>query len=418
MRIKPILLGLFLTLVSVNTALARAGGGGSSSGGGGGGSFGGGSSGGMSSSGGGPEDAWTIVGIIAFALIVMGAMIYKNKKALEKTKADVAVAAKADPRWDEARLLQRVDFVFTTFQKAWSDLDTKTMQTILTPEYYKRMVLEISVLNNLHRKNIMEGARIITSTIVQMEDATNNAQDKFSVRIQAKAKDVLWDEKNNKELYHENCTFMEYWHFVRQGDDWVLDRITQATAKPDLLDTKISEFADKNGFYFDPDFGWLMLPQKGVLFSKATFLKSDVNNHVVGYYKNKIVEFYTYIPKANGGDAKSYYLIAQAVLPIHHTDIVVERKKLINWPKPGLRRMSLESVDFNNKFCLWAHPDDMSRPLELLTPNFMEKIYNLPIEINIEVVDNVVYFFAKNKGPQNYEQMLEVLSWAFDEMKM
>ena len=55
---------------------------------------------------------------------------------------------------------------------------------------------------------------------------------------------------------------------------------------------------------------------------------------------------------------------------------------------------------------------------ELLTPNFMEKIYGLPFELNIEVVDNVVYFFTKNRGADNYQQMLEVLSWAFDEMKM
>jgi len=48
----------------------------------------------------------------------------------------------------------------------------------------------------------------------------------------------------------------------------------------------------------------------------------------------------------------------------------------------------------------------------------MEKIYGLPFELNIEVVDNVVYFFTKNRGADNYQQMLEVLSWAFDEMKM
>lgn len=405
-------LGIFSIAELAN---ARAGGGGSSSGGGG----GGGSFSGSSSYGGGtPADAWLIVGITSVIFIIIGISVYQRRKAVQKTKADLAVAAKSDPKWQERDLIRRVEEVFFIFQNAWAKKDPDAMRTILSAEYYKRMVLEISVLKNLHRTNTLENPVIVSCHIQDMTDVADSSGDKFTAHVNAKGKDVLWDDLANKEIYHENSSFTEDWHFVREDNRWVLGVITQATADPRLEDQKIADFAKQNGFYFDPDFGWLMLPQKGVLFSKASFLRSDINNHVVGYYRNKIVEFYTYAPRANGGERQPYYLIAQAILPIHHTDIVVERKKLINWPKRGLRRMSLESVDFNNKFCLWAHPADMSRPLELLTPNFMEKIYNLPIEINIEVVDNVLYLYAKNRGVQNYGQMLEVLSWAFDEMKM
>ena len=47
----------------------------------------------------------------------------------------------------------------------------------------------------------------------------------------------------------------------------------------------------------------------------------------------------------------------------------------------------------------------------------MEKIYSLNFEINIEVVDNVLYIYAPGVLI-NYDEMLEVLVWAFEEMKL
>jgi hypothetical protein len=47
----------------------------------------------------------------------------------------------------------------------------------------------------------------------------------------------------------------------------------------------------------------------------------------------------------------------------------------------------------------------------------MERIYALDFEINIEVIDNVLYLYSPSKNIA-YNDMLEVLSWAFEEMKM
>lgn len=406
---KILLSVVFGMFFSAQDVFARAGGGGSSSGGGGGGS----------GSGGGSTVGSFIGSAVFFGIIIIVTIIgaYKRKKSIEKTRLVLTASKRSDPSWDEASIKRRVEYVFYQFQKSWSELDVVPMQEFLTDAYYKRMVLEMNVLRNMHRKNLMQGVKLTSVEILQVEDSADNSLDNFIAEIRARAKDVLWDEAANKELYHDSADFVEYWHFHRVGDDWKLNLISQATAELSLFEKSIEEFAKKNNFYYDPDFGWLMLPKKGVLFSRATFLHSDVNNHVIGYYRDKIVQFYTYTPRAENVYG-NHFLVAQAILPISHKDILVKRKKLFNWPKRGLRRMSLESIEFNNKFCLWAHPEDQSRPLELLTPNFMEKIYGLPFELNIEVVDNVVYFFTKNRGADNYQQMLEVLSWAFDEMKM
>ena len=47
----------------------------------------------------------------------------------------------------------------------------------------------------------------------------------------------------------------------------------------------------------------------------------------------------------------------------------------------------------------------------------MEKIYKQEYEINIEVVDNVLYIYSPSSNI-NYSDLLDVLSWAFEEMKM
>ena len=74
---------------------------------------------------------------------------------------------------------------------------------------------------------------------------------------------------------------------------WKLESISQATEEAALIDSDVHDFARLNNFYYDADFGWLMMPNKGVLFSKSNFAVSDINNHVIGYTK-KNVEFYTY----------------------------------------------------------------------------------------------------------------------------
>jgi hypothetical protein len=111
-------------------------------------------------------------------------------------------------------------------------------------------------------------------------------------------------------------------------------------------------------------------------------------------------------------------VVAQAVIPKQYHDILVRRKRrFFNFGPRGLRRVQTESNDFEGRFCIWADPDDQVNSLELLTPNFMEKVYALPFELNIEVVGNFLYLYAKSRKDINYDQMLEILSWAFDEME-
>lgn len=80
----------------------------------------------------------------------------------------------------------------------------------------------------------------------------------------------------------------------------------------------------------------------------------------------------------------------------------------------------MEWGDFNKRYEVWASDMERVTSFELLNPSFMVKLQELPFEVNIEVVDNVVYLYSlKAKvNPQVYETMLTILYQAFKEMRL
>ncbi len=395
---------LILLFSFTNEVFARGGGGGSGGGGGGG--------GGSGSSGGGSFFNLVIIFII-FVITTIYAW-YKRNQKIKKAQQLITKAESQDSSWDEDILKKRVSEVFYSFQKDWSEFNIDRMKSYLTEDYYKRMVLELNVLKNEHRQNLMKDFKIHSLNIWGIEDNIGSEGDSFTMEVQAWANDSLIDTDSGQTLYSDINSFTEYWSFVREGTDWKLNLIKQATEDVLNTESKIVEFARRNNFYFDPDFGWLMMPNKGVVFRQNNFKTSDINNHVIGYLKGKIVEFYTFIP---GGKYSSNYLVAQTVLPVNYNDILVRRKRWFwNFASGGLRRIETESNDFNKKFCLYAHKNDQINSFVLLAPDFMEEVYNLTFELNIEIVGSFLYFYVKGRKNVNEDEMMRLLSKAFDSM--
>ncbi len=417
--------------------LARGGGGGSSSGGGhsSGGGFSSGSShsssssyyGGSSSSG-TSASGWGLVWIIFLSfgvpIIIIILIIWMSKSSSKQGGMSAVPAGFIDPNKDknvseeEKKLAKTANKIFIDFQKAWANFDLKLMKQVTSAEYYKKMVLELNVLQNYKRQNLMDDVVILGTYLGKSDDYANG----FSIFFQAKAQDKLIDtSQDNQIIFTDSNPFSEVWTFVKSGSSYVLDKIDETTADVNKIDANIASFASSNGFYYDPDFGWLMMPSRGAIFGPQGFGNADINNHVIGYYgkgqKAKIVEFYSYEPKAGAG--LQPITVAQAILPKRYDDILVTEKSWYNFkPKmKGLNKVETESVEFNKKFAVWAANQDQATSFELLATNFMERIYALNFEVNIEVVDNVLYLYSPGTNI-NYADMLEVLSWAFDEMKM
>lgn len=346
----------------------------------------------------------TISGL--FGVIILGFLIYAY--VIKKhTSSDLTKATILNEEIDHVTK-EKITALFLTFQKAWSSSDYEALKKILTPSHYERIALELLVLQKEGRINLMENVSVDNDmTLV----SKNESGETFSISIMAQASDILTERLTDKKLLHDTSSFTEVWDFVHKGDAVLLDAIHQVDEEVNVV-PEIRDWATSHSFFYNPDFGWLMLPNKGVLFQKSVFGKTDIDNHCIGNYKNNIVELYTIKFDV------ATYLIGQTILPKEYKNVLIRRKKFFEMAPTGLKKWTLESSAFNDEFEVYYAEGDNITMLELLNPSFMEYIMKLPFILNLELVGNFLYFYTKDIEKADYDKLLEIISRAFEEMKM
>lgn len=407
--------------VSSERLVALAGGGGSGGGfSGGGGSFSGGGSSGGSSSGSG--SAFLVFPFFIFIIIFIIASVWARRvKKRTILKNDIALDAMAetDTLWNRQTMTTHAEETFLAFQKDWSDFNLASMKTYMTPNYYQHNLLMMDALKAAGRRNDVQNPKVLHAGITSFDNEPEKSNDTYAVAIRLSAQDVTIDTIEDKVLFARYTTVVETYKFKRSEDTWLLAGIDEETADHNSAQSSIQDFALKNGYFYSLDWGWLLLPKRGQLFGAAKFGTSDINNHVIGLYNDILIQLYTYSPVPQ---KTTSYLIAQTNLPKSYGDIVVRRRKGLFQSKiHGLTQVSMEWQEFNKVYQVFATSTEQATSFELLNPLFMEQLEALPFEVNIEVVDNVVYLYAANNGVPSeaqYVTMLSVLKAAFKEMKL
>lgn len=403
--------------LSVLTAIAFAGGGGSGGGGGGGGFSGGGySSDGSGTSGGPFSYAFFIFWVVVFVV----ATIYGKRaiaKRRRKTAEQIDASGAADPAWNSTEFVERAEAIFRQYQLDWQNYDLESMRGYMSDAYFAKNQLMVLALQQIYRRNEVSNIVIRSVDIINMSDQTNNDDDRYSASIAVTAVDALYDTRDNLKLYSTPASVTETYNFIRRGDAWLLNGIDEATADISTQNPGLVSFAYAHGFFYSLDWGRLLLPRYGHLFGGSHFEQSDINNHCIGMYHGLLVQMYTYSLNIVG--AKSY-VIAQIALPKSYGRIVVRHRQRFGLPIRGLRRVVTEWNDFNKKYDVFATDAEQATSFELLNPAFMERLERYDAEINIEVVDNIVYLYAPNHntGSTQYETMFDVLEESFKELKM
>lgn len=363
----------------------------------------------------------------AGAPLGMGAGLYSWFSKLRQskhTKAALVAAAQGDRAWDEQKLIAHAKAVFMRYQQDWTSFNTESMRAYMTEKYWYHAALMVYALQLAQRQNVVSNIAISDALVVHVVDNPGASGDTVVVGIAAKATDQTIDRRDNKVLFTDNKPFTEFYQFSRSGDNWLLNGIQQATASEWVHNPELERFAASQGYYFSLDWGWLLIPRRGQLFGTAKFGVSDINNHVIGMYNKCLVQLYTYSAQPENS-AYGSYLIAQANVPKSYGNIVVRRKKGLfgrMFGIRGLKHVSLEWREFNDKYDVYATSAEQATSFELLHPAFMEKLEALPFEVSIEVVDNVVYLYApekvRNQSPDRYASMLAVLREAFKQMRL
>lgn len=377
------------------------------------------------------------------AFLGAGAGLYNwfgKIKQNKATKAALDAAAQRDAQWNEDYLKTGAQNIFMKFQTDWSNFDLNAARAYLTPRYAEHISLMLLALQQMHRRNITTVKTFNDTQIVAVQDTADNSGDMFVAGMDAAAEDMLLDTSTNPatQLFVSNDNIAEFWRFARDGQSWRLDGIQPATAEQWTRNPALEDFAAKNGLYYSLDWGRLLLPQRGQLFGGGTFKTADINNHCIGWtatvYDKILTQIYTY--SVNPAAYANTYLIAQATLPRSYGDIVVRRRTgLFQFKIKDLKEVATEWGDFNKMYQVFATSPEQATSFELLNPKYMEQLAAVPFEINIEVVDNVVYIYAPLAGftkglkpadaryqttdlAGKYQMVLWALQAAFKEMKM
>lgn len=361
-------------------------------------------------------------------------------KQSKLTKDALQASTLKDKAWDENRLTEGAKSVFMAFQRDWSGNDPSATVNYLTPYYYGHIELMLLALRQMNRRNDVNNVELVDAKIIAVNDSDNDSEDAFTIGFEARANDSLIDTSSGAELpfYTTHKSFTEYWSFYRDGNTWRLGGIIPSTAADWTRVTPLQQFAASKGFYYSLDWGSLLLPSRGQLFTGASFATADINNHCIGWhqgtYDRILTQLYTY--KVNPAKLDTY-LIAQATLPRSYGNIVVRRRKGLFQSKiRNLREVSTEWQDFNKMYRVFATSPEQATSLELLNPKYMEQLAAISFEVNIEIVDNVLYIYTpisgisagKNLSDPNvqagndmvnkYQMILWTIEAAFKEMKM
>ena len=140
------------------------------------------------------------------------------------------------------------------------------------------------------------------------------------------------------------------------------------------------------------------------------------------YRDDVVYQIYTYSAKPfYESTSKEIYLVGQLAVPKRYGNILIARRSVFKNPaKHGRIEVSLESSEFNNKYRVLADSVEQVTSFELLHPAMMQVLIDAPFEINIEVIDNIIYFYVllRNTNADNYAAMLSILQAAYRELKL
>ncbi len=355
---------------------------------------------------------------------VMFSLFEKMKKSFKKADTDIALAAQTDPAWDETIFKQRATDVFMRYQQDWSNRDSSHFAEYMTPYYAQHATLMLRALTELKRFDRMTNVVIKSMEVSSIHDDTDMTLDTFTMFIVASSQDQLIDEVTNSVVFTDASDFMEEWTFQRTDTSWQLAHIDQVTANKLSEKTTLKDFAKANSMFYSLDYGWLLIPRSGELVKDGGFGKSDINNHVIGTYHSILAQMYTYSNNKDIQNNKPPYLVGQINLPKSYGGILIRSKKglltslFINCPR-GYQKYEFEWPDFNKRYHVCATDADRLAAFELLNPGYMAFLYDNFEALNIEVIDNIVYFYTQmNTSITEYEKLLGVLTRAFKELQL
>jgi predicted lipid-binding transport protein (Tim44 family) len=177
-------------------------------------------------------------------------------------EAGLAAIHAADPAFDEAAFLARVQQAFLALQTAWEARQVDTARGFMSPGLYFSWSAQVEQMTEDHRKNILEGMRVDRVTPVRV--LHGRVFDDVTVRVDATCADYEVDETTGKVVFGDRTprSFAEFWTFQRgvgakTGAKGLLDKVCPNCGAP-LDVTQIGECRFCKAAVTSGQFDWVL----------------------------------------------------------------------------------------------------------------------------------------------------------------
>lgn len=187
--------------------------------------------GGSSNSNGGNLLVYIIGGICSAIMAVI--VYYKNKTCNELLEK----ISKLDAAWDPHALKARIEISYFKIQEAWKQRDNDLAKEYMSNRLSAKHKMQIDQMLEDGHKPMMFEINLKQATIIEIADFEDDSRDRFCALIEGSMIDYLIDEKTKEHINGsgENQTFREFWKFVREDNNWVLDEIDQTATSRELI---------------------------------------------------------------------------------------------------------------------------------------------------------------------------------------
>lgn len=221
-----------LMLLGSFTAFARAGG---ASGGGGGGGGGGSSHHHTSSSRGqgGRGGAFQAL-LLTGTFVVLGSAgtvtyLYRAKKKQAAAREKLKEFSREEAHWDRREIQERVRESYYRIQECWRDRDLEEGRPYLSQRMQQEFQTKFEWSRMRHEVFVMEGIQLLDAILVEAENEDGDDRDFIWYLIHGKMIDYVYHEETGELLKGSRKMedFFEYWRFVLEDGNWVLDEICQ-----------------------------------------------------------------------------------------------------------------------------------------------------------------------------------------------
>ena len=152
-------------------------------------------------------------------------------------------ASHKDTFWNASELKKHAEKTFYEIQDAWENRNMAKVKDAVDENLYVEYTALLAPMIERHEKNILSQIQIDEIRIIGCEDHIDNSKDRYIAYIQGRLLNYVINEDTQEIIKNPSKTlsnFSESYHFVRNNDNWILEKIDTAVTIQDIIQSKNS----------------------------------------------------------------------------------------------------------------------------------------------------------------------------------